>query len=65
MTSQSYCLLKGGILPYNDLVVRIPVGAHDLFSVLGEHQVAYLRTCINAVDHSIVEGVPEFDSFIS
>lgn len=65
MTSQSNCLLKSGILPDNDLIVRIPVSAHDFFGIFGEHKVAYLWTCINAIYHSIIEGVPEFNGFIS
>lgn len=65
MASQGHCLLESGILPYNDLVVRIPMGTHDFFGVLGEHQVAYLRTCIDTIYHSIIEGVPEFNGLIS
>lgn len=37
---------------------------HDFLGVLGKHQVAHLRTRINAVQHRAVEGVPELDGFV-
>ena len=36
----------------------------DFFCVFGEHQIADLGTCVNAVKKSAVEGVPKFDCFI-
>lgn len=42
MTSQSLNLLHARVAPEDDLVERVAVGANDLMSRLGEHQVAYL-----------------------
>lgn len=64
MASQGYRLLQGGILPNDDFVVGIAVGAHYLFGVFGEHQIADLRACIDAVYHSIIKGIPKFDGFV-
>lgn len=39
--------------------------ADDFFGVFGEHQIADLGACVNAVKKSAIEGVPKFDGFVS
>ena len=64
MASKGRSLLQGRVLPNYDLVIRIPVRAHDLFGVLGKHEVAHLRTRVYTVDEGAVQRVPKLDCFV-
>lgn len=64
MPGQCGHLLKRRIFPNYDLVVRIAVGAHQLFGVFGKHQIADLRACVYAVHQSVIKGVPKLDGFV-
>ena len=40
------------------------MSADDFLRVFGEHQIADLGACVDAIEKSAVEGVPKFDGFI-
>lgn len=65
MPSEGSRLLERGVLPDDDFVVGVAVGADDFLGIFRKHKVADLRASVNAVQQRPVEGVPEFDSFVS
>lgn len=64
MSRQSRHLLKRWVLPNDDFVVGVPMGADNLFGVFREHQITHLRSGIDAVYKWIVKRIPKFDSFV-
>lgn len=48
MSSQRGQLRHGRMLPYNDLVLTVPMSADDLVDILGPGQIADLTACSSA-----------------
>ena len=64
VTRERCNFLHGWVLPHDDLIQRIAMGADDLIHVLGKHQIAHLGTCVNAANWLESVGVPESDASI-
>lgn len=47
VSSQSGQLAHGRVLPDNDLILAIPVGAHNLIHVLAPQKIADLTACVH------------------
>ena len=62
---QGLHFLHGGIFPQDNLVEGVSMRAYDLVSCLREHQVAYLRSCINGMQRLEGVSVPESNVTIS
>jgi hypothetical protein len=56
--------LERGVLPDDDFVVGVAVGAHEFLGVFGKHQVADLAAGVDAVEKAAVESVPELDRLV-
>lgn len=59
--SEGHKFLHSGVLPDDDLVEAVAVGADNLIHARGPHEVTNLRSGIDAVEGLRVERVPEAD----
>lgn len=50
VSRKSSNFLHISLIPYNYLIERVAMCGDNLSAILWEYQVAYLRTCVNAVD---------------
>ena len=65
MTCQCSNFLHCWVFPNNNLVKRVTMSANNFVYILREHQIAYLRTSVNAVHRLQSVSVPKSYTSIS
>lgn len=65
MTGELRHLCQRRVLPYDDVVLRITMSAHQLVGTLRPGEVAHLRVGVDRLERLARDGVPEPNGLVS